>query len=199
MEKSETIVADPTCRKGDHLYVSSGDNVLTSASWGRAGGLASHRAATSRNHCSVVRSTTRTRFKWNSWCAEPLSVGRKQYLRASSDACTRRAPRRMDGGTMVGGTGMQSREVSYSISVATGMRNANSSRVWEYGTAHEVVVAVSSVIISRRSEGPLGFRGHGTYEGLGYCPNGLQDLSAKPSHIGYDEAQCKPEEMKGRQ
>jgi hypothetical protein len=198
MEKSETIVADPTCGMGNHLHVSSGDNVLASASWGRAGGLAICRAATLRNHCSVVRSTTWTRFKWKKvGVLSFLALGESstpEQVRMNALGAT---PRRMDGGTMVKRTEMQGRDAPHSISVAAGMRDANSSCVWECGTAHEAILAVKPVITSRASEGPLGFRGRGVCEGLGYCPNGLQDLKAKPSHANCDEAHGKPENREG--
>ena len=68
--------------------------------------------------------------------------------------------------------------------------------VVERRSAHEAVVAMMSMITSGKSEGPLGVRGHGMYEGLGYCLNWLQDLVAKPSHTSYDEARGKPAEGK---
>ena len=42
-----------------------------------------------------------------------------------------------------------------------------------WGLAHEVVVAVRSVITSRGSEGPLGCRGLGLHRDLGDCLEGL--------------------------
>ena len=65
MEKSETIVADPTCRLGNHLHASSGDNALASASWSHTEGLATSQATTLRNLYSAVTPAARMWFKRN--------------------------------------------------------------------------------------------------------------------------------------
>jgi hypothetical protein len=53
--------------------------------------------------------------------------------------------------------------------------------VAERGMTHEVVVAVTSVITSRGSEGPLGFRGHGLDEWMSLFPErGMKSASLEP-------------------
>jgi hypothetical protein len=192
MEKSETIVADPTCRLGNHLHASSGDNAPASASWGRAEGLASRWAVTLRNHCSVVKSTTRTRFEWSSWHAEPLHARRRRYPRASSDMCTCGVLRRRGDGKTAIVTEVQSGDDPHSISAFSGMRDANAGSVWECGAAHGVIVAMKSAITSRRSEGPLGFRGHGMCESSGYIAlTGYKIPNEKLRHASHGEARGK--------
>ena len=172
MEESDAIVANWTRGEGNHPCVSSKDNVLAVARLGRTGGLASDQAATLRNHCSVVNPTHMNAVCGTYECAEPLQPGRRQYSRGSSDKCTWETLRRM-GGSMVTRTGMQSREGPQSISATAGRPKANSRSVWEWGLAHEGVVAMTPVITSRRSEGPLGHCGRGMRDGPGYCSNEL--------------------------
>jgi hypothetical protein len=191
MDESETIVADPTCRLGNHLHVSSGDNALASASWGPAEGLASHQAITLRNHCSAVMPATRTGFKWKVRC-RACTREAKATPPSKSDRCTWRDLRRMGDG-MMARTGMQSREGPCPISATDGMRNANIGCVWGHGLSHEAIVAMTPMITSGRSEGPLGYRGHG---GCG-VPERLPErastlLEAEPHHYG--EARIKPQE-----
>ena len=101
METSETIVADPTCRLGNLLHVSSGDNVLASASWGLTEGLATSQATTLRNLCSAVTPAARMWFKRK--LGVPSSFGQSEgstcwQVRMNARAM---APWRM-GGSMTG-------------------------------------------------------------------------------------------------
>ena len=173
MKESETIVANWTHGERKHSCESSKDNVPAVARLGRTGGLARSQAATLRNHCSVV-----TRTPKNAVCeiigrAEPVTKGRRQHLRARSDKCTWRTPRRT-GGCMASRMFVQSWEGACAISVIAGMPLANSDRIWAQGLAHEVVVAMIPVITSRRSEGPLGWRGCRNQEDLGIARKGYQ-------------------------
>ena len=172
MEKSETIVANRTHGLGNHPCESSEDNVSAVARLDRTGRLANDQAATSRNHCSVVTGPSRECGCEVVGCAELLRLGRRQHPRARLDRCTWGTPRRM-GGSMVTRTGMQSREGPHSISATAGRPKANSRSVWAWGLAHEGVVAMTPVITSRRSEGPLGHCGRGMRDGPGYCSNEL--------------------------
>ena len=172
MEESDAIVANWTHGEGNHPCASSKDNAPAVARLGRTGGQASDQAATSRNHCSVVSPTHMNAVCGIVECAELLSPWRRQNPWASSDVCTQGALRRM-GGSMVTRAWMQSREGPHSISATAGRRHANSRSVWEWGLAHEGVVAMTPVITSRRSEGPLGHCGRGMRDGPGYCSNEL--------------------------
>jgi len=165
---------------GNHPCESSEDNVSAVARLDRTGRLASDQAATSWNHCSVVTGPHVNAVCGITGCAEPLRRGRRQYLRARLDRCTRKTPRRT-GGSMVTRTGMQSREGPHSISATAGRLKANSRSVWAWGLAHEGVVAMTPVITSRRSEGPLGHCGRGRRDGPGYCSNEL----TRPLGVGH--------------
>jgi len=168
MEKSGTIVASRTHGMGNLPCASSDDNVPAVVRLGRPGGLASDQAATLRNHCSVVIRTHMKTVCGRVECAEPVGFGRRQYSRASSDKGARETLRRKGGGMAIRSV-VQSREGPCSISVATGTRNANSGHIWGQGLAHEVVVAMITVITSGKSEGPLGVRGYGEHGDRVYC------------------------------
>ncbi len=83
---------------------------------------------------------------------------------------------------MVAWTGMQSRDVPHPISATAGMRNANSSCFWGCGTAHEAVVVMTSAIISRESEVPLGYCGHGLDEWMSLFPERGMKLASQEAH-----------------
>src|SRR2546425_8098920 len=98
MQESESIVANRTCELGNHSHESSEDNALEGASPGRAGGLASYRAATLRNHCSAVMATTRTRFRWRTGVPSLSKRGEgNTHKQEISDACACGDPRRKGG------------------------------------------------------------------------------------------------------
>lgn len=175
MEESTTIVADPTCRLGNRLHASSGDDALASVTWGPAGGLASHRATTSngiassavrRDHTNGVQ-VEQMGVPSQSHCGEGNTFGRM-------DRCARRTPRRTGSGRMTG-TEVQSRDDPYPISEAAGTPKANSSHIRGCGSAHEAIVAMMPTITSRMSEGPLGSVAMEGVECLGYSPKGLHD------------------------
>jgi len=75
--------------------------------------------------------------------------------------------------------------------------------VVEHGLAHEVVVAMMSVITSRESEGSLGSRGHGMRGDLVSALPWASPPNERSSHAVLDEAGSKPhggkasDEMRG--
>jgi hypothetical protein len=155
MQEPESIAANRTCELGNYSHESSEDKAPASASWGPAEERASHQAATLWNRYSAVSGTTRTGFKWvEGGCRASLRLA-KAASPSKWGRCTWRDLRRRGGG-MVAGTGVQSRDDPYSISVAAGMPKANSSHIWGYGSANEAIVAMMPVITSGKSEGPLG-------------------------------------------
>ena len=179
MQESESIVANRTHGSSNHPCESSEGNALEGASPGRAGGLASYRAATSRNHCSAVMATTRTRFKWRTGVPSLSKRGEGSTRKQVSDACACGDPRRK-GGSTVARTGMQSGEVPCSVEQPPECEMP--TMVVGYGTSHEAIVAMMVGITTRTSEGPLGVRGHDMHGVPGLLPLRATRPLEKPSH-----------------
>ena len=158
MEESSTIVANRTHGLGNRSCESSEGNALAVARRGHAGGLASGWAVTSWNRLKRRKEASHERGLWDSEYAKPVRGRRRPSPRASWMNAPEGILRRRGDGTATW-IGMQSRDVPHLISVAAGMRNANSGRVWRCGTAHEAIVAMMPMITSGWSEGPLGCRG----------------------------------------
>jgi len=179
MQESESIVANRTCEVGNLSHESSEGNALEGASPGRAGGLASYRAATLRNHCSAVMATTRTRFRWKTRVPSQSKRGEGNTHKQVLDTCTCGDPRRK-GGSTVAGTGMQSRELPCSVEQPSECEKP--TMVVGHGISHEVVVAVTVGITTHTSEGPLDVRGHVMHGMPGLLPEKATRPLEKLSH-----------------
>ena len=159
MKESDVIVANWAHGLSNRLWVSPKGNVLAVARWGHAGGLTSIRAVTSSRNCLKHREEApRERGLWDMWECRIRHGRMKAKFQDKVDGCVLETPRCIGNGTDVM-TAMQSRDLPYSIR--------------ECGSSDEAIVAMTAVIISRWSEGPLGCRGLGWFGNLGDCPQGL--------------------------
>ena len=177
MQEPKNIAANWTSGIwGNILHASSRDNVLALVRGDRTGGLAIYRAATSWRmpgwNClkrqKYNSAGIRLRMKGS---AETVPCGRRQYLKARLGICTFRALWRRDSSTIE------------EVWMQTGMEHHPSVLGEECGSqlphnrggapADGVVVAMMSLIIRRKSEGPLGLTVGRSEGGGDECPKGL--------------------------
>ena len=157
------------------------DQLLVEVGWSR--GRATLGAAASSERCSVVTVSTKS-SRWErskptvELGAPSLSVGRRRPAPAGkeSDVCTRRALRRMGGGTErridVAKRGRSPRQPTPDRMAKTRRITANTgSRREAWRLAAEAVVAMTARTTQpRSSEGPLGKRGRRLQERPGVVP-----------------------------
>jgi len=167
MEESSTIVANRTHDMGDHSCESSEDNAPVLARGGRAGELASDRAVTWAQTIGIALSGVRVvpheRGLWGEGCVEPVQSRPRRCPRVRWTDAPEETPRRT-GSSTVTGIGMQTREDPCLIRTAIGMQKCQRWLLGRWST-HEAVVAMTPMITNGKSEGPLGYRGHGLMNG----------------------------------
>ena len=190
MQEPENIVANWTYGDGNTLYASSRDNVLDSASYDHTGGLASCRAVTSWQlpgwNCLKHRErySARIRFAGERECrailyvAKAVSIDEFGYVcRWNSTVYRQRHVSRDWNANRDGPSTISDAPISITCEVG---------HVRVEGPAHEAIVAMTPVIINRRSQGPLDHAGHLQREVEGVlplwlsssdCTDGLQSVS----------------------
>ncbi len=154
MEESGPIVGKQTLEYSNASSESSVDNVPVLTRGSNAGELPSDRAKALSENCSVVIDPARTWFKRNIECVESFTFRRRRHTRVKSDEYARKALRRKGCSTValfqMGKMGkfhalrLHQRECLLLPSLAV------------HGIADQVLVAVTSLIINRRNEGPAG-------------------------------------------
>ena len=213
MQEPENIVANWTYGDGNTLYASSRDNVLDSASYDHTGGLASCRAVTSWQlpgwNCLKHREVASARIwfadegecRTTAYMVKTVSADEFRYVSRRNSPVYRQRHGSRDWN--------ENREVPSTISDISISVTREVRYVRVAGMTHGVVVAVTPVITSRRSQGPLDHDGHLQREVDGVlpawlsssgCTGGPQSVGHKTSAVQsfqfsgvYDEVCSKPQ------
>ena len=163
MKEPEIIVANRTHWLSNRQCESSEDKASASVSWGCTEMRASNQAVVMTNEfCSAEICTTRIQFKWIGECDEPVNPWRNQHFQtrwvyASGKHSGVKETAWLQGLVSKAGKDLGHRRLMEECVMPT------SPAV--QGLADVVVVAVKSLIIRRRSKGPLGMVVFGITDG----------------------------------